>query len=147
MYETTRKSLIRFVTDQIAAINTALGTSLTYTDFDAHGDLAKAPAADVVGLHAFEMADQDQFQVTTFGIMVSAYDDPNLLTQNKYMNWFYNRMRIRNLIPLLDPVSGAVIGNIIMMLGTVTFPVERADTRAASYIMGHGKVVVAEPAG
>jgi len=141
MYETTRKSLIRWVIIQIAAINESLGTSLTYIDFDAHGDLAKAPAVDGVGLHSFEMADQDQYQATTFGLMVSAYDDPNLLTQNKYMNWFYNKLRVRNVIPLLDPVTGAAAGSIVMMSGTSTFPVERADTRAASYILGHGRAV------
>jgi hypothetical protein len=142
MYEATRKSLIKFASTQAALINTALGTSLTYSDFDSHGDQAALPSGDIVGLHSFEMEDQDQWQATTFGLMISSYDDPNLLIQTKYMSWFYDLMRIRNLIPLYDPTTALQIGNMIMLLGTATFPVERADTRAAAFILGHAKVVV-----
>ena len=146
MYETTRKSLIRFVTDQIAAIQTAgISPSLSYVDFDAHGDLTTLPPNDVVGLHAFTIHDEDQLQHTIFGITVSTYNDPNLLIQNKVINWFYNKLRVRNHIPLLDPSSGSAIGEIIMGVGASTMPVERSDTRAATFIQANGTVTLFHP--
>ena len=142
MYEATRKSLMRFVTDQIVALQQN-GTSpaLSYADFDAHGDLAKLPANDVVGLHTFSLTDEVQFQHATWGIVVSTYDDPNLLVQNKITDWFYNRLRAHKQLKLYDPETGAVTGEIIVLQGTTTMPVERADTRAATFIQANAKAI------
>jgi hypothetical protein len=142
LYEATRKSLIKFATVQAGLINASLGTTLSYSDFDSHGDQAALPSSDLVGLHSFEMENQTQFHVTTFGLMISSYDDPNLLIQTRYLDWFYKLLGFGDLIPLYDPTTAAQIGNMIMLANTRTFPVERADTRAAAFILSSAKVIV-----
>lgn len=145
MYQKTRKSLIRFVNDQITTLRQSISPGLTYVDWDSHGDLADVPKNDVVGIHAFSILDGDQLHETTFGITISTYNDENLMVMMDIADWFYNKLTVRQKLTLYDPNSGLVIGQIIMMLGTTTLPVERADTRSAMFIQAHGTVTLTLP--
>jgi hypothetical protein len=143
MYLAVRNSIVRFITNQITALQqNGTSANLTYTDFDAHGDLTTLSKNDTCGIHAFTLHDEDQFQTTIFGITVSTYDDPNLSVMTTIIDWFYNQMRVRQRIDLLDSSTGLVIGEIHMMVGTSVMPVERSDTRAAMFIQAHATVTV-----
>lgn len=142
MYATTRKSIVRFINNQIALLRlNGTSANLAYVDFDGHGDITSLPSSDVCGIHAFSLTDEDQFQTAIFGITVSTYDDTNFGVMVDIVDWFYNLLRIRMDIPLLDHVSGNQIGQIKCMLGTTAMPVERANTRAAVLIQVNGTVI------
>lgn len=141
MYETTRKSLMRYVTDKILAI----GGGLTYVDFDSHGDLDKLPNNDCVGLHQFGFTDHDQFFDTVFGITLSTYDDPNLLRMTHTMDQLYEGLRPLTNLTIYNPTTAAVIGVLTLFKGTTIHPIDRAERRASVSVQASGRVLLQQP--
>lgn len=144
MYELARKSIMKFVIGTIAALNAEAGAAgtMSYIDFDAHGEVDELPPTDVAGIHQFALTDHANYWEIVFGVTVSSYDDPNLLNLIHYVDRFFSAMGAQQLIPLYDPVSAALVGQFTIYAGTGTTPTERANTRPVVSIHASGRLVL-----
>lgn len=135
---TTRVSAIKFVQDQIAAIQliSPAQQALDYFDWDSHADNKAVPDKDLIGLSGFALTDTTNSAEAYFSVTVATYEDPNLFRMIRYLDVIFEAMRNGRQFKLYHPETGAVVGSANFLSGSSCSPVHRAYVRSTQTLFG-----------
>lgn len=131
--ENLHASLFRFchdIRDELADQN----IFVTVIDWDAHADINKLPAADVLGIagYSFELDDHQISIGASFGI--STWQDVSLFRHRRIRALVVERLLPTALIPVYDADSGEEKGQLVVRNGTSVMPMARTEVRPLQFV-------------
>lgn len=139
LVENAWASLVAFVQtirDKLAADGVLVDPQ--YIEWDAHASIMDLPSADLIGLSAFAVADDDNVAVINCAVGVATYNEESLFRLRKASAILFEAFRPTKTIPYLDASTGFQLGEIKLVAGTSAHPVARADVRSLQFTQFEG---------
>lgn len=137
IYRAARKSTVRFIRDQIMALN----RPIEYLDWDEASDIQKLPSIDLIGLNGFALTNDGSLHNLIFGVTFSSLNDNNLARITDYVDHFYDMVQPTKTFKLFNN-QATQIGVVTFFEGASVVPVTRAEMRVTVSMMVSGSLVV-----
>lgn len=141
MYAIARKSVVRFILDEIAKLPKT-EMPVEYVDWDARGETQELPNADLIGPIGFAYTERDKFCDVVFGIGLVTFTDPHILRLTDYADVFARRLQAESTFPVFDPQTGEKAGICTIFDGTTVTPISRVEVRPALSLQASGRLVL-----
>lgn len=129
IYKNLRVSIIRFIKDQIADLNSTYGRGVEYYDFGNHADNQEIPDGDLIGLTSFGVTNDTNDHEVVFGIGLSTWQDAGSFNLADYVSSFYDQMQNGMIFPIYDHSDASQIGTASFQAGTTCSIMARVEIR------------------
>jgi len=132
-YRNYYNSLTAFC-NRFAQEQTNFGRPLTVVNFDAYADIESLPDGDLTGLSNFSLTVDEEMYLIEALIGVSTDTDSNNMRLGEIVDRLFDKLHPLTRIPYMDAVSGAPLGHMVILDGTMVMPVAGTDTRPGTFI-------------
>lgn len=135
-YKERKFSLVKFCRDSAAEIATDLGvTAPVFVDLDAHANMSTMPSSDFIGIVGFSMHVSGNMLTVFAGIVVSAFNDVDLVRHTEMADIMLNKLQPTKQVPVYlagDTIKAS--GFMVITDGVILEPISKTDTRSLQVI-------------